>query len=222
MGIGYGPRLTTRENPAPSVSWIMSNYDYAKDGYYWIDFDTIGPQFVYCILDINIHGGGWMGLNSTISPQIANANNTNAYWVSNRSRRVLRKDNLYLIQASIREIGCGNNSHYTLKSPNDYGVSYTESMLLMERVSTYGQCSTIVGKTSAGYFTGPEYTGTYTSSSMCTWGDGNFANNCCGAQNMTGLELYWVILGSGTNHELKYSVACAGGSGTHYHMWFIK
>ena len=131
MGIGYGPRLTTRESPAPSVSWIMTNYDYAKDGYYWIDFNTIGPQFVYCILDTNFHGGGWMALNSTISPQISNANNTKATWSSNRGRKTLRKDNIYTIKVDVNEINCGGSSFYQLKSPSDYGINYTNTMLLI-------------------------------------------------------------------------------------------
>ena len=94
--------------------------------------------------------------------------------------------------------------------------------MLMERVSTIGQCSGIIGQTDAGYYTGPIYNGSFTSSGMCTWGDGNFVGGCCGAQNMSGLKLYWVLFGSGTNPDLKYKVECAGGSGQHYHMWFIK
>jgi hypothetical protein len=29
-------------------------------------------------------------------------------------------------------------------------------------------------------------------------------------------------LGSGSNSQLRYQVQCAGGTGKHYHMWFVK
>jgi hypothetical protein len=220
MGVYAGPCFTTKSFPAPNVQWIKNNFPAAKDGYYWINFSTIGPQFVYCILDTNINGGGWMGLNSTISPQTSNIS-TSSTWIKNTNNR-LKPVNMDLLSIDVVETGCGGTSFYQLKSPSDWGISYTETMLLMERVSTIGQCSAITGQSSAGYFNTSEYFGSFTSNGMCLWGDGIFANTCCGAQNMTGLKPYWIILGSGTNPDLRYSVMCAGSSGLHYHMWFVK
>jgi hypothetical protein len=220
MGVYGGPSFTKETFPAPSVQWIMNNFPAAKDGYYWIDFDTIGPQFVYCILDTNINGGGWMGLNSNISPQISNTSTTST-WIKNTNSR-LKSVNMDLLNVNIFETGCGGTSFYQLKSPSDWGVSYTQTMLLMERVSTIGQCSGITGGTASGYFDTQEYSGSFTSNGMCLWGDGTFANACCGAQNMAGLKPYWIMLGSGTNPNIRYQVSCAGGSGLHYHMWFVK
>lgn len=221
MGIGYGPRWTTKNSPASNVQEIINRFPQAKDGFYWINFESIGPQFVYCILNPNINGGGWMSLNSIISPQISQNHGTNATWETNTESRLMGK-NFNILKVNVEERNCGDPSFYELKSPSVHGISYTETMLLMERISTIGQCSAITDQTDAGWYTGPAYSGSYTSSGMCTWGDGVFANNCCGAQNMTGLKPYWVILGSGTNPSLRYSVQCAGGTGIHYHMWFVK
>jgi len=220
MGAYAGPAFTNETFPAPNVQWIMNNFPAAKDGYYWINFSTIGPQFVYCILDSSVNGGGWMGLNSTISPQISNTS-TSSTWVKNTDKR-LKTVNMDLLSVNVAETGCGGTSFYQLKSPSDYGISYTQSMLLIERINTIGQCSLITGQQSSGYFDATEYTGSFTSNGMCLWGDGIFANACCGAQNVSGLKPRWIMLGSGTNPNLRYQVSCAGGSGTHYHMWFVK
>jgi hypothetical protein len=126
------------------------------------------------------------------------------------------------LNVTVQEGDCGSPKYYQLRSPSVNGINYTQTMLLIQRVTTIGQCSYITDTVSNGYYTGPEYTGTYTSSGMCTWGDGNFANACCDAQNMTGLKTYWVLIGNGTNPSLTYQVQCAGGSGQHYHMWFVK
>ena len=209
--------------PATSASAIISANSEASDGFYYIKFGTFGVKRVYCIMNTGIHGGGWMGVTSDMCPQISNSN-TSASWETNSSGK-LQKNNPQILNVSVVETGCGGGfttSQYTLKNPSDYGFSYTNTFMLMERVSTIGQCSGIIGQTDAGYYSGPIYSGTYTSSGMCTWGDGNFANACCGAQNMSGLKTYWIQLASGTNPDLKYKVECAGGSGQHYHMWFIK
>ena len=209
--------------PAASANAIISANPDASDGFYYIKFGTFGIKRVYCIMNTAINGGGWMGVKSDMCPQTSNSRSS-ATWETNSSGR-LQKNNSQILNVSISEYDCGGGftaSQYTLKNLNDYGYSYTNTMMLMERVSTIGQCSGIIGQTDAGYYSGPIYNGTFTSSGMCTWGDGNFANACCGAQNMSGLKLYWVLFGSGTNPDLKYKVECAGGSGQHYHMWFIK
>ena len=209
---------------ASSASAIMSANPGVADGYYYIKFGTFGVKRVYCIMDTGINGGGWMGVTSDLCPQSSNSN-TSATWETNSSGR-LQKNNPQILNVNVVEVGGGGGwttSQYTLKNPNDYGYSYTNTMMLMHRISTIGQCSAIWGGTDSGYYSGPVYAGSFTSSGMCTWGDGNFVNACCSAQpDMSVLKLYWVLLGSGTNPDLKYKVECAGGSGQHYHMWFIK
>jgi hypothetical protein len=214
---------TVPELPASNAAAIMSANPGVADGYYYIKFGTFGVKRVYCIMNTAVNGGGWMGVTSDMCPQTLTSN-TSASWETNSSKR-LQGDNSQILNASVVETGCGGGfttSTYKLKNPNDYGYSFTNTMMLMQRVSTIGQCSAIIGGTDSGYYSGPVYNGSYTSSGMCTWGDYNFANDCCGAQNMSGLKTWWVLFGSGTNPDLQYKVECAGGSGQHYHMWFIK
>jgi hypothetical protein len=217
----YGIKWTTKNNPVDNVSEILQRFPNAKDGFYWINFDNIGPQHVYCILNPSVNGGGWMSLNSIISPQIDKKYNMNSTWIRNRENRLIGK-NYNILDVNVDERGCNDPSHYELQSPSVNGLMYTQTMLLIERVSTIGQCSTITGNSSNGWYDGPDYDGVFNSFGMCNWGNGIFSNACCDAQNMTDLKKYWVIFGSGNNHSLRYSVSCAGGSGKHFHMWFVK
>ena len=200
-------------NPASSASAILAANPSAPDGYYWIN-TSLGARNLYCIMS----QGGWMGMTSELCPQTSNVQ-TSASWETNTSGR-LQGSNTSILNVSVVEGGCGDVKYYQLQNPSTRGLNYTQSMLLMQRVSTIGQCSAITGGTATGYYTGPEYTGTYTGNGMCLWGDGIFANGS--SQDMTNLKTYWVLLGSGTNPSLYYQVQCAGGSGQHYHMWFIK
>lgn len=210
--------------PASSASAIMSANPDAKDGFYYIKFGTFGVKRVYCIMNSSINGGGWMGVTSDLCPQVWNSR-TSASWESNTSSNRLQKGNPQILNVNVVEYDCGGGwtgSSYRLKNLNDYGYTYTNTLMLMERVSTIGQCSNTIGQTDAGYYSGPKYNGSFTSYATCTWGPNPFANACCSAANMSGLELYWVFLGTGTNPDLQYKTECAGGSGQHYHMWFIK
>jgi hypothetical protein len=200
-------------NPASSAADILSANPSAPDGYYWIN-TNLGVRRLYCLMSL----GGWMGMTSELCPQTSNVG-TSAAWETNTSGR-LQRSNTSILNVSLVEGGCGDVKYYQLQNPSTRGLNYTQSMLLMQRVSTIGQCSEITGGTGRGYYTGPEYTGSYTTNGMCLWGDGIFANGS--AQDMTNLKRYWVMLGSGTNPSLYYQVQCAGGSGQHYHMWFIK
>jgi len=202
-------------NPASSAAAILAANPSAPDGYYWIN-TNLGARNLYCIMS----QGGWMGMTSELCPQSANVS-TSASWETNTSGR-LQSSNTSILNVSVVETGCGGTSYYQLQSPSTRGLSYTQSMLLMQRISTIGQCSAIANGSNSGYYTGPEYTGSYTSYGMCTWGDGNFANACCDNAYTSNLKAYWVLLGSGTNPSLYYQVQCASGSGQHYHMWFIK
>lgn len=206
--------------PATSAAAIMSANPSATDGFYYIRFGTFGVKRVYCIMNSAINGGGWMGVTSDMCPQVEN-NSTSAAWETNSSNK-LQTPHSQILNVNVVEAGCGGSSFYRLKNLNDYGFSYTNSMLLMERVSTIGQCSGISGGGDTGWYNGPVYAGSFTGAGMCAWGDGIFVNACCGAQNMSGLKTWWIMFGSGTNPELRYKVECAGGSGQHYHMWFVK
>lgn len=202
-------------NPASSAAAILSANPSAPDGYYWIN-TSLGARRLYCLMSL----GGWMGMTSELCPQSANVL-TSASWETNTSGR-LQRSNTSILNVTVVETGCGGTSYYQLQNPSTRGLNYTQSMLLMQRISTIGQCSAIANGSNNGYYTGPEYTGSYTSYGMCTWGDGNFANACCDNAFTSNLKAYWVMLGSGTNPSLYYQVQCAGGSGQHYHMWFIK
>jgi hypothetical protein len=206
--------------PATSAAEIMAANSSATDGFYYIGFGTFGVKRVYCIMNSEIDGGGWMGVTSDMCPQVEN-NSTSAAWETNSSSK-LQTFNPQILNVSVTEAGCGGSSFYRLKNLNDYGFSYTNSMLLMERVSIIGQCAGITGGGGTGWYSGPVYAGSYTGAGMCTWGDGIFANACCSSTNMSGLKAWWVMFGSGTNPELRYKVECGGGSGQHYHMWFVK
>ena len=213
----YNAYLGSYIRPADSALDIMEANPEAKDGNYWINTD-LGPQLLYCILDPTIQGGGWMGVNENIAPYTGNVATT-AVWEDNNN--YLESSNTSVLNVTIQEIGCSGTSYYQLGNPSDQGINYSSTMMLMYRVSTLGQCSSIGGGTT-GYYDGQNFIGNYTSAGMCTWNDGNFANACCGAQNMTGLKPYWVMFTNGTNKDLEYSTRCAGGIGTHYHMWFVK
>ena len=218
---------SSQDSPAPSAKWIKDNIPNVEDGYYWIDFQSIGPQLVYCIMNSNVSGGGWMSVNSTISPQISNTL-TSSSWQQNSSNRLISQNNS-ILQVNISEVGCTGVSFYRLKSPFDWGVSYTETMLLMQRVNILGQCTEITGGTIAGWFEGPEFNGSYTTNGVCLWGGGIWASDT-NIQNSTimtnnngsSVKLFWVFFGSGNNPSLNYSVRCGNGSGVHYHMWFVK
>lgn len=212
--------VTSPENPAPSAVWIRDRFPGAPNGKYWIDFKSIGPQQVYCFMDKNINGGGWMALNSTIAPVELNVISS-AAWETNTAKRI-EPDVSNILNVTVVETGCGGGSYYELRNPSTIGISYTESMLLIQRISTLGQCSSITGGGTSGYYVTTGYKGSYASYGMCNWGDGIFANPCCNAQNISGLQNNWVMFGSGTNPGLRYGVACAGGTGQHYHMWFIR
>jgi hypothetical protein len=50
----------TRERVAPSAKHIRDTYNTTRDGLYWIDLPVVGPTQVYCIMNPQCAGGGWM------------------------------------------------------------------------------------------------------------------------------------------------------------------
>jgi hypothetical protein len=215
----YNVYLGSAIKPANSATEIMAANPWAGDGYYWIN-TSLGPKQLYCIMNPNTQGGGWMGLTSEIAPVSDNLLTT-ASWVTN-SNGNLESANSSILDVNVYENSCGSPTYYELTKPSTYGINYSSVMMLMYRIGTIGQCAAISNGYSNGYYTGPNFTGDYNSYGMCNWNDGIFSPPCCGAQNMTGLKLYWVMLGSGSNSQLRYQVQCAGGTGKHYHMWFVK
>lgn len=50
----------TKERSAPSAKHIMETYGTTENGIYWINLPVVGPTQVYCIMNPNYSGGGWM------------------------------------------------------------------------------------------------------------------------------------------------------------------
>ena len=50
----------TAATAAPSAKHILDTYNTTQNGVYWIDLPVVGPTKVYCIMDPNCAGGGWM------------------------------------------------------------------------------------------------------------------------------------------------------------------
>ena len=47
-------------NASTSALQIKTDYPLAADGVYWIDIPTVGVKQVYCLMNSNLDGGGWM------------------------------------------------------------------------------------------------------------------------------------------------------------------
>ena len=58
----YNPPPTglSSDQAATSAAQILSDYPSSTDGVYWIDLPTVGPTEIYCLMDTNYDGGGWM------------------------------------------------------------------------------------------------------------------------------------------------------------------
>lgn len=206
-------------NSAANSKSIKTNTGTVQDGFYWVTISGT-PTKVFCLMDNKFDSGGWMAVTSTISPQTSNAI-ASAAWESNAGARL---DNrvTQILNVSIVGVNCGGNSFYLLRNPSAVGVSYSESLLLMERVSTIGQCSAITAGVFSGWFSGPLWAGAANSSGACLWDNGVWANVCCDSNNMANLKKYWAFKSLGTNPDLRYNTQCGGDNGQHYHMWFVK
>lgn len=51
---------STAERAAPSALFIKNATGTSTNGVYWINLPTVGPTQIYCIMDSNVDGGGWM------------------------------------------------------------------------------------------------------------------------------------------------------------------
>ena len=90
------PTGLSSDQAATSAAQILSDYPSSTDGVYWIDLPTVGPTQIYCLMDTNYDGGGWMlamkattgttfnysanywTTNNTLNPTQNNLNNGNA------------------------------------------------------------------------------------------------------------------------------------------------
>lgn len=51
---------STYERAAPSATYIKNLTATNTNGTYWINLPSVGPTLVYCIMDSDVDGGGWM------------------------------------------------------------------------------------------------------------------------------------------------------------------
>lgn len=205
------------EKAAKNALQVLDYKPTAPNGYYWIRRVNNAPIQVYC--DMVRDGGGWMLLNGNTTT--VSVNKGSASWSGD------------YLNVGIQETGCGNNplSYRLLNIPFE---DWSQSRLLMRRVSTIAQCSgtTYSGgtKTFAGYYTTTtnsnaaleQYSGVSSavSNSTCTWNDGNWANGT--NANTSFNRVFWVFTASGTKITPSHSTSCSPGSGSHVHRWYVK
>ena len=56
----YGKDGLTSANAGVSAAQLKSDYGYNTDGVYWINLPTAGPTQIYCLMNNQWNGGGWM------------------------------------------------------------------------------------------------------------------------------------------------------------------
>jgi len=80
---GAGRDGSTAAKAGDSAEQILTDYPSSQDGVYFINLPTVGPTPVYCIMDTNHDGGGWMmALKATRGTTFGyNAN----YWTTNNT-----------------------------------------------------------------------------------------------------------------------------------------
>jgi len=78
-GLAVGAGLTS-ETAARSAEEILHVFPDSADGVYWIDLPTIGPQQIYCVMDKDWDGGGWMLAMKATRGTTFNYNSS--YWTS--------------------------------------------------------------------------------------------------------------------------------------------
>jgi hypothetical protein len=74
---------TTRNRAAPSAKFIQQAYKITTDGVYWINLPTVGPTQIYCIMNPDVGGGGWMmAMKATRGTTFQYSSN---YWTTNNN-----------------------------------------------------------------------------------------------------------------------------------------
>jgi len=73
----------TRNRAAPSAKFIQQAYKKTTDGVYWINLPTVGPTQIYCIMNPDVGGGGWMmAMKATQGTTFQYSSN---YWTTNNN-----------------------------------------------------------------------------------------------------------------------------------------
>lgn len=198
---------STAEKAATSALAIKALTGTNTDGNYWIKDNNGVARQLYCIMSVG--GGGWMRMN---------ANTVNTFNIINGSgswNGDIRNFNFYNNDGS-----CDRSAH------RQYNISfkypYTEMIVIYTRVSSVGQCMLWTGQTDCGYYTTASYTGAYTSSGMCTWGDSIWAYGT-GNLSISGLQNKWVVKVSGLNgFSTEAQMACAAESGSAQEEFWVR
>ena len=113
---------STSANAAPSALAIMNLYSTTgkgipSDGVYWINLPTVGPTQIYCIMNPNVNGGGWMMAMKSV--QNSTTFNYNAsYWTT---------PNIYpttIPTAAISRLGATANTSTTYQDVKFHTMNY--------------------------------------------------------------------------------------------------
>jgi hypothetical protein len=173
----------------------IKNSGITENGFYWIKRSNGNPVYAYCIM--NIDGGGWTRLDSSITSITNNSATTS--W------------NNHILNVTFQDInGCSGTTNHRITGQ----IPYTEMMIFHTRVSGIGQCQGFSGAIQAGY-----YDGSFTSKdnvigiSMCTWGSGPHTDGSTVLGPNQKRNYFFRITGS-DSFSTTYSTACSGGSGT--------
>ena len=96
---GFANSGMTPYTAGVSAQQIKRDYPWSDNGYYWIKTD-IGPQRLFCYMDQNILGGGWMMLNPAIAPVYA-WNQTSAEWTDSQVGLKFNSDIATILKANV-------------------------------------------------------------------------------------------------------------------------
>lgn len=164
---------------------ILNAGDSTGDGVYLIK-PSATAYTAYC----DMANGGWTKLNNNI------ATATTAF----NSSDILITNNVPDLSGGCSNPGCA----FTI---NNISVSHTNVKVLLTRTTSVVQCANLAGGgVTATYWNGSSWIG----NTMCTWGDGVFAN-AYPSTNMTGLKMLWKLEGpKAGNGEIKFTSTCSG------------
>lgn len=202
-----GNSFTVDPNTAKGTSCldIKNKFPQTASGQYWIDVDGTGSEPIIAVdCDMTSDGGGWTALNANLASIVVSKGT--ASWSG----------------SDVVGTGLGTDCGVNIKQYDITGtkIAYNNVTVLLHRTTSILQCSSIGGGTS-GYYSMP-YTGTYTSAGVCTWGDGIWANVCCGT-GITGLKPDWVFKRPGYSGALSYTTQCSSSDTGQFVMrWYIK